>query len=57
MTNDRPVAHRRPARRALTRRGEIPTVKLGEYYRYRLDEIEAFERWEIRQADYAGHNT
>lgn len=42
---------------ALTRRGEIPTVKLGKYYRYRLDEIEAFERWEIRQADYAGHNT
>jgi Helix-turn-helix domain len=42
---------------ALTRRGEIPTVKLGKYYRYRLDEIEAFERWEIRQADYAGHST
>jgi excisionase family DNA binding protein len=41
----------------LTRRGEIPTVKLGKYYRYRLDEIEAFERWEIRQADYAGHST
>lgn len=28
---------------ALTRRGEIPTVKLGRYYRYRLDAIEAFE--------------
>jgi excisionase family DNA binding protein len=28
---------------ALTRRGEIPTVKLGKYYRYRLDQIEAFE--------------
>ncbi len=28
---------------ALTRRGEIPTVKLGRYYRYRLDQIEAFE--------------
>ena len=27
----------------LTRRGEIPTVKLGKYYRYRLDQIEAFE--------------
>jgi excisionase family DNA binding protein len=28
---------------ALTRRGEIPTVKLGKYYRYRLDAIESFE--------------
>ena len=28
---------------ALTRRGEIPAVKLGRYYRYRLDAIEAFE--------------
>jgi excisionase family DNA binding protein len=28
---------------ALTRRGEIPNVKLGRYYRYRLDQIEAFE--------------
>jgi excisionase family DNA binding protein len=28
---------------ALTRRGEIPAVKLGRYYRYRLDQIEAFE--------------
>lgn len=28
---------------ALTRRCEIPTVKLGRYYRYRLDRIEAFE--------------
>ena len=28
---------------ALTRRGEIPTVRLGKYYRYRLDQIEAFE--------------
>jgi excisionase family DNA binding protein len=27
----------------LTRRGEIPVVKLGKYYRYRLDAIEAFE--------------
>ena len=42
---------------ALTRRGEIPTVKLGKYYRYRLDAIEAFESWEIREADYAGHST
>ena len=28
---------------ALTRRREIPAVKLGRYYRYRLDAIEAFE--------------
>jgi excisionase family DNA binding protein len=28
---------------ALSRRGEIPTVRLGKYYRYRLDQIEAFE--------------
>lgn len=28
---------------ALTRRHEIPAVKLGRYYRYRLDQIEAFE--------------
>ena len=28
---------------ALTRAGEIPTVKLGRYYRYRLDAIEAWE--------------
>ena len=27
----------------LTREGKIPTVKLGKYYRYRLDAIEAFE--------------
>lgn len=29
---------------ALTRAGRIPTVKLGKYYRYRLDAIEAWER-------------
>jgi excisionase family DNA binding protein len=28
---------------ALTRRNEIPTVRLGKYYRYRLDQIEAYE--------------
>jgi excisionase family DNA binding protein len=28
---------------ALTRRDEIPHVKPGKYYRYRLDQIEAFE--------------
>jgi len=27
----------------LTREGQIPSVKLGRYYRYRLDAIEAFE--------------
>jgi excisionase family DNA binding protein len=27
----------------LTREGEIPAVKLGRYYRYRLDAIERFE--------------
>ncbi len=27
----------------LTRAGEIPTVKIGRYYRYRLDSIEAYE--------------
>jgi excisionase family DNA binding protein len=27
----------------LTRDAKIPTVKLGRYYRYRLDAIEAFE--------------
>lgn len=30
----------------LTREGEIPSVKLGRYYRYRLDAIERFERGE-----------
>ena len=28
----------------LTRREEIPTVKLGRYYRYSLDAVEGFER-------------
>lgn len=32
----------------LTREGSIPAVKLGRYYRYRLDVIEAFE---VRDAD------
>ena len=27
----------------LTREGKIPAVRLGKYYRYRLDAIEAFE--------------
>lgn len=29
---------------SLTRRDEIPTVRVGRYYRYRLDAIEAWER-------------
>jgi excisionase family DNA binding protein len=28
---------------ALARRGEIPTVRLGKYVRFRLDAIELFE--------------
>ena len=37
----------------LTRDGAIPTVKLGRYYRYRLDQI---ERWEVsREPDYPSH--
>lgn len=27
----------------LTRTGQVPTVRIGRYYRYRLDIIEAFE--------------
>ena len=27
----------------LTRDGQVPTVKLGRYYRYRVDAIERFE--------------
>jgi excisionase family DNA binding protein len=27
----------------LSREGAIPTVRIGKYYRYRLDEIERFE--------------
>lgn len=30
----------------LAREGRIPVVKLGRYYRFRLDAIEAFERGE-----------
>lgn len=32
----------------LTREGMIPTVKLGRYYRYRLDVI---ERWELGEPE------
>jgi excisionase family DNA binding protein len=28
----------------LTREGRIPAVKLGRYYRYRVDAIETYER-------------
>jgi excisionase family DNA binding protein len=31
----------------LTRDGAIPNVKLGRYYRYRLDAIEAFELGQV----------
>jgi excisionase family DNA binding protein len=31
----------------LTREGVIPTVRLGRYYRYREDAIEAFERGDM----------
>jgi excisionase family DNA binding protein len=27
----------------LTREGKVPAVRLGRYYRYRLDQIEHFE--------------
>ncbi len=33
----------------LTREGAIPAVKLGRYYRYRLD---ALERWEVGEAGF-----
>lgn len=33
----------------LTRSGAIPAVKLGRYYRYRLDAIDAFERGEVAE--------
>jgi hypothetical protein len=36
---------------ALSRRGEIPTVRLGRYHRYRLD---AIERWEEEQSGTVG---
>lgn len=32
----------------LTRQGEIPVVRLGRYFRYRID---AIERWEQEQAN------
>lgn len=32
----------------LTREGQVPAVKLGRYYRYRLD---AIERFEVGQSD------
>ena len=31
----------------LTRSGAIPAVRLGRYYRYRLDAIDAFERGDV----------
>lgn len=35
----------------LTREGRIPAVRLGRYYRYRLD---AIQRWEARSEHIAG---
>ena len=35
----------------LTREGRIPVVKLGRYYRYRLDQIEQFELGDVRDGD------
>ena len=35
----------------LTREGAIPAVKLGRYYRFRLDVIEAFERGELESGN------
>lgn len=31
----------------LAREGRIPTIKLGRYYRFRADSIDAFERGEL----------
>jgi excisionase family DNA binding protein len=33
----------------LTREGKIPAVKLGKYYRYRLDAIERFELGDVAE--------
>lgn len=33
----------------LTRAGTIPAVKLGKYYRYRLDAIERFEIGDVAE--------
>jgi excisionase family DNA binding protein len=37
----------------LTREGAIPAVKLGRYYRYRLDAIERFELGGVAEAGEA----
>ena len=34
----------------LTRLGEIPAVRLGRYYRYSLEAVEAVERGETKAA-------
>lgn len=33
----------------LTREGAVPAVKLGRYYRYRLDAIERFETGDVAE--------
>jgi excisionase family DNA binding protein len=42
---------------ALTRSGAVPAVKLGRYYRYRLDAIERFELGDLTPAPHVatGH--
>jgi len=38
----------------LTRTGQVPAVKLGRYYRFRLDAIEAFELGHAAGQDSTG---
>ena len=35
----------------LSREGKIPTIRIGKYCRYRLDEIEKFERGEVAKSE------
>ena len=37
----------------LARDGRIPTVKVGRYYRFRLDLIERYEAGEVAEGDEA----
>jgi excisionase family DNA binding protein len=36
---------------ALSRKGDIPALRLGRYYRYKLEAIERFENGEDSTAD------
>ena len=38
----------------LTRTGQVPTVRIGRYYRYRLEAIESFERQNEKDAHAVG---